>query len=86
MEAKMQSHDGKVKWKNSQCPLLTKSCWESMAKPLNSSGIFSLDFRHCTYFRKFRMMCEQETLNLKSSRTDHLHVNVQRHRSDKERK
>ena len=31
------------------------------------------------------MTCESETLNLKNSQTDHLHVNVQRHRLDKEK-
>ena len=46
--------DGKVKMKNSRCLLLTKNCWESMEIQLNSSGIFSKDFRHCRYFRQIQ--------------------------------
>ena len=34
------------------------------------------NFRHCRFFRKSRMTWENETLNLKIHRTDHLHVNV----------
>ena len=44
MTAKMQKQDGKVKWRNSKYPLLTKKCWESMENQLNWSGIFSQDF------------------------------------------
>ena len=49
MEAKVQLKDGKVKWKNSKCLLLTKNCWESMEKQLNSP-----DFRHCRHIRKIQ--------------------------------
>ena len=69
MKTKMQVKDGKVKWKNSKCPLLTKNCWESMENQLNSSGIFSKDFRHCRFFRKSRMICESGTWNLRDSQT-----------------
>ena len=31
-----------------------------MEKQLNSSGIFSQEFRHCRFFRKSRMICESE--------------------------
>ena len=44
MKAKNQLQDGKVKWKNSRCILLTKNYKESMEKHLNSSGIFSQEF------------------------------------------
>ena len=40
-----------------------------MEKQLNSSGIFSQDFRHCRFFKRSTMICENETSNLKSSRT-----------------
>ena len=69
MEAKMQLQDGKIKWKDSKCPLLTKNCWESMKKQLNSSGIFSQDFRHCRFFKRSSIMCENGTLNLRNSQT-----------------
>ena len=49
MEAKVQLKDGKVKWKNSKCLFLTKNCWESKERQLNSSGVFSQDFRHCRH-------------------------------------
>ena len=35
MMTEMELQDGKVKWKNSKCPLLTKNYWESMEKQLN---------------------------------------------------
>ena len=38
---------------------LRKNCWESLEKQLNSSR----------FFRKSRMICERETLNLKKSQT-----------------
>ena len=38
-----------------------------MEKKLNSSGIFSQDFRHCRFFRKSRMIYENGTLNLRNS-------------------
>ena len=46
--------------------LLTKNLLENQLIP---SGIFSLDFRHCRFFRKSRVICENETLNLKNSQT-----------------
>ena len=58
---------GKVKWKSSKCPLLTKNYWVSMENQLNSSGIFSQDWRRWRFFRKSRMFCENGTLNLKNS-------------------
>ena len=58
-----------IKWKISKCRLLTKNCWESMEKQLNSSGIFSLDFHHCRFFESSRKFCEDETSNLKNSQT-----------------
>ena len=80
----MQFQDVKVKWENSKCPLLTKNCWESMKKQMNSSGILSQDFRHCRFFKRSRMICENGTSNLKIiHRPDHLHVDVQRHRMEK---
>ena len=44
MKTEMQLKDGKVKQKNSKCPLLAKNCWESVEKQLHSSGIFSPHF------------------------------------------
>ena len=64
MKAKMQFSDWKVKWKNSKCP----SC-ESMEKQLNSSGIFSQDFRRCRFFKRSKMICENGTSNLRDSQT-----------------
>ena len=46
-----------------------KECWESMENQLNSSGIFSKDFRHCRFFRKSRMICESGSWNLRDSQT-----------------
>ena len=46
---------------------LTKKSWESTENQLNSSGIFSQDFRHCRFFRKSRKFCKNGTLNLKNS-------------------
>ena len=54
MTAKMQVQDEKVKWKNSKCLFLRKNCWESRENPLDSSGIFSQDFRHRRFFRKIQ--------------------------------
>ena len=51
---KVQLQDGKVKWKNSKCRLLTKNLWESMEKKLNLSGIFSQDFHHCRFFKSWQ--------------------------------
>ena len=62
MEAMVQLKDGKVKCKNSKCPFLIENCWEPMEKQLNSSVIFSQDFRHCRFFRRSTMICEKETL------------------------
>ena len=53
-KAKKQPRDGKVKWKNSRFIFLT-NFEESMEKQLNSSEIFSKDFR--------------QSSNLKSSQT-----------------
>ena len=69
MEAKVQLQDGKVKWKNSKCPLLTKNWQESVENQLNWSDIFSQDRRHCRFFRKSWMICENGTSNLKNSQT-----------------
>ena len=63
----MQLQDEKVKWKNSRCIFLTEKYLETMEKVLNSSGIFSQDFRHCRFFKRFRMICEDVTSNLKNS-------------------
>ena len=65
----IQLQDGKVKWKNFKCLLLTKNCWELMENQLNSSGIFSQDSGHCRFFRKSRMICESGKLNLKNLQT-----------------
>ena len=51
MKAKKQPRDGKVKWKNSRFIFLTHNFEESMEKQLNSSEIFSKDFRHCRFFK-----------------------------------
>ena len=40
-----------------------------MKKQLNPSGMFSLDFHHYNFFKRSRLMCEKETLNLINSRT-----------------
>ena len=40
-----------------------------MEKPFNSSGIFSQDFRHCRFFKRSRMICENGTSNLRNSQT-----------------
>ena len=69
MTAKIQQQDGKVKWVNSKCAFLTKNCRESMENHLNSSGIFSQDFRPCRFLRKFKMFCKSGALNLKNSQT-----------------
>ena len=70
-----------------KCLLLTKNCWESMEKPLNSSGIFSQDFRHCVILQEIQRDWKRKSIELeKFTGPDHLHVNVQRHRLDKERK
>ena len=58
--AKVQVKGGKVKWKKSKCPFLTKSWQESMEKQSDSNGIFSKDLHHCSFFRKFRMICEKD--------------------------
>ena len=59
---KKQLLDGKVRWKNSKCLLLTKNYWESMENQLNSIGKFSQDLRYWRFFRKSRMICENGTL------------------------
>ena len=46
-----------------------QGCLESMDKQLNASETFSQDFRHCRFFRKSRMICENGTLNLRNSQT-----------------
>ena len=69
MERKIQLQDVKVKWMDSKCPILTINCWESMEKQLSSSGTFSQDLRHCRFFRKPMMICENGTSNLRNSRT-----------------
>ena len=38
-------------------------------EPIDSSAIFSQDFRHCRFFRKSRVICDNDTLNLKNSQT-----------------
>ena len=46
--------------------------WEGQVgefKKLNSSGTFSLNFRHCRFFRKSRTICENGTSNLRNSQT-----------------
>ena len=59
----------KVKWKDSRCILLTKKQWESTKKQLNSSGIFSQDFRHGLLFKRSKKTWWERTFNPKSSRT-----------------
>ena len=43
-------------------PFLTKNCWESMEKQLNSSGTFSEDFRHCRFFRKIQDVLRERNI------------------------
>ena len=61
--------DGKVKWKNPNCALTQRIAGNRWRNQLNLSETFSQDFRHWRFFRKSRMMCENETLNLKNSQT-----------------
>ena len=57
--AEMQRWVRKVKWKNS-FSLLTKNCWESMDKQVNSSGIFSQDFGYCRFSKISRLNIDSE--------------------------
>ena len=56
-------------WKNSRCILLTKNYQDSVEKQLKSSGIFSQDFRHCWFFKRFNRYWKERASNLKSWRT-----------------
>ena len=50
-----------------ECPLLVENYWESVERQFNSSGISSQDSRHCTFFRRSRMIYKSGTLNLGNS-------------------
>ena len=54
MTAKMQLQDGKVKWNNSKCPILTKNCWESMENQVNSRRILSQGFSSLQILQKIQ--------------------------------
>ena len=51
MKAEIQFKDVKVNWKNSKCPFLAKSCWESMEKQLKSSGNVFPEFSSLQIFQ-----------------------------------
>ena len=60
--------------------LLTKNCWESMEKQVDSSGIFPIIFVISNSSRESKSFGEKEHKNIKPLRVqgpDHLHVNVQ---------
>ena len=63
-----QKGDGKAKLKISRCIHHLKMLWESMEKQLNSSGIFSRDFRQCLFFKRSRKSWRR-TSNQRTSRT-----------------
>ena len=45
-------------------PFLQRICWESMDQQLNSSGIFSQDFRHCRIFKKIQDDLRERNIKL----------------------
>ena len=65
----MQLQDGKVKWKNSQCPLLIENCWEWMETQLNSNGNFFQGFRHWRFVKRSKKTWRERTFIPKSLRT-----------------
>ena len=61
-----QVKDGKAKWQTLDCPLLTGNYWESMENQMSSSVMYSQDLPHCRFFRRPRLICKHETLNLRN--------------------
>ena len=49
-----------------QLSVFMQNCWEWTENHLSSSGIFSQDFRHCTFYRRLKMNCKDGKLNHKN--------------------
>ena len=65
-----QSQDGKVKWKNSKCPSLTKNCWESDGEAIEFESIIFGGYSSMQILQDIQNdLRERETLNLANSKT-----------------
>ena len=72
LEKMNASIDANFRWEVEEfkMSLSYKELLGSMEKKLNSSVIFSQGFRHCRFFKRSRMICENGTSNLKNSQTE----------------
>ena len=65
------------------CPIPTKSYWESTEKQMNSSGIFPRIHVIAESSEDLERFARTEYGTRTMWRADHLHVDVQRHRMDR---